>query len=370
MDSLTQFVLGAGVCAALLGPKIGPRNAILLGGALGTVPDLDTFLPAADPVDAFVSHRGATHSLIMQALVTPLFAEPLVRWSRRLRDHRMATYLAVYLIFATHALVDAMTVYGTQLLWPFGVGAVGVGSIFIIDPLYTLPLLLIALWALFQGQWSDRFAGWLRGALAVSTLYMLATIPAQALMKDRAETLMASHGVVPERVLAIPTPFNIAYWKIVAIDGDRYLNMYLPLFGDAPDDDTRDAAVYAYPRRTDLIACLSDNAAYRKLATFSDGFYRLSEEGGRVVMSDLRMGLTPSYAFRFEIAAVTATGADPLPVTVRVRGERGSDGDLAWLQAGILQAPVTRPAEQPASVALADLAPTRVASAVTSCTAG
>ena len=41
MDSVTQFALGACVGAATLGPRIGMRKAALIGGLMGTVPDLD-----------------------------------------------------------------------------------------------------------------------------------------------------------------------------------------------------------------------------------------------------------------------------------------------------------------------------------------
>jgi len=365
MDSVTQFVLGAAVSAVFLGPKIGPRKAVILGGLLGTVPDLDTFLPATDPVEAFVSHRGATHSLLMQVIVTPLFAEPLVRLFSALRDPRIKTYLAVYLIFATHALVDAMTVYGTQLLWPFGVEPVGVGSIFIIDPIYTLPLLALTVWALFKGQWTPRFGTWLRRALVVSSAYMLMTIPVQQIMKDRGAKIFADRGIMPERILAIPTPFNIAYWKVLAIDGGRYITLYLPVFGN--DEET---TAYVYSRRMDLIGCLADDLVYQKLAAFSDGFYTLSEADGRVVMSDLRMGLTPSYVFRFEIADVTSDGAKPLTLSVRLPTIRGLVGDLEWLQAGLLQSPTTRPAEAAAQIALGDLRPSETRLASASCTVG
>ena len=49
MDSITQFALGAAVSGVLLGPKIGARKAVLLGGVLGTLPDLDTFCQAQMP---------------------------------------------------------------------------------------------------------------------------------------------------------------------------------------------------------------------------------------------------------------------------------------------------------------------------------
>ena len=57
-------------------------------------------------------------------------------------------WLAMALALVTHPLLDAMTVYGTQLLLPFTHTPYAVGSVFIIDPLYTLPLLLGVLLAL------------------------------------------------------------------------------------------------------------------------------------------------------------------------------------------------------------------------------
>jgi inner membrane protein len=107
MDTLTQFALGAGVGAAVLGRRVGPRKAALVGGVLGVLPDLDVLVAFDDPIDAFVLHRGASHSLVVQAVVTPLFGEALMRVFKDLRQRRMITYLAVYLVLATHALLDA-----------------------------------------------------------------------------------------------------------------------------------------------------------------------------------------------------------------------------------------------------------------------
>ena len=72
MDSVTQFALGATVGAAVLGKRLGVRRAAIAGGLLGTLPDLDVYIPVDDPVESFVGHRGATHSLIVHALITPL----------------------------------------------------------------------------------------------------------------------------------------------------------------------------------------------------------------------------------------------------------------------------------------------------------
>ena len=50
-------------------------------------------------------------------------------------------WLLVWLALITHPLLDAFTVYGTQFWLPFSDYPVGIGSVFIIDPLFTTPLL-------------------------------------------------------------------------------------------------------------------------------------------------------------------------------------------------------------------------------------
>ncbi len=347
MDSITQFALGAAVSGVLLGPRIGARKAVLLGGILGTLPDMDTFFPVADAVESFTAHRSASHSVLMQAIATPVIAEPLMRWIRGLRDARTLTYTAVYLVLVTHALIDAMTVYGTQLLWPLSDTPFGVGSIFIIDPLYTLPLLVVTLWGLFIAQWSTRFAKALRGALAVSTAYMLLTIPLQQMMHVRAHDVLKAEGITPERQLTIPTPFNVLYWRTIAIDGERLINLDMPLLGDASA-----SLAYEHTRRPDLAGCLIGTPVFDKLAAFTKGFYRLELDGERIIMTDLRMGLTPNHVFRFHIANATPDGAAPASPPTREAVVRSTDGDIAWIIAGIRQDPTLRPAEQATELAL------------------
>lgn len=364
MDSVTQFALGACVGAATLGPRIGMRKAALIGGLMGTVPDLDTFIPSADPVQSFTSHRGASHSLIIQALATPLFAEPVVRLFRDLRDKRLLTYAAVYLMLATHALIDAMTVYGTQLLWPLSDTPFGVGSIFIIDPLYTLPLLAVTLWALTLNPDSRRYRRWLGGALIVSTAYMLGTIGLQKITADKAAEWISAQGLAPQRTLSIPTPFNVLYWRTIIIDDDRYLNLYTSVLG-------KSVSVYRHPRHPELEGCLSATPAFRDLAAFTKGFYRMEESGGKIIFSDLRMGLTPQYVFRFQLGEVRNGAPHPNEIPLREPTVRDAPGDLQWLWSGILGETAIRAAESEAylthTTGLADASASGTATAPAPC---
>lgn len=350
MDSLTQIALGAGVGAAVLGRRIGPRRAALVGAALGTLPDLDVFWPFEDPVDAFVLHRSATHSLVMHALVTPLLGEALTRGFRDLRDRRWQAWSAVFLCLTTHALLDAFTVYGTQLLWPLSAHPFGIGSVFIIDPLYTLPLLAALVWALCIVAWSRRFGRVLVAALAVSSLYLGWGLVAQRIAEARAGAVLAGFGVSPERTLATATPFNTLLWRVIALDGDRYLNLYVPILGG------REAVTaYAHPRGG--AGCLATVPAAARLAGFADGFVRYERDAGGWRVADLRMGLTPGYVFRFAVAEIASGVAAPIPPR-RVGSGRTAEGDVAWLLAGMRGEPSLRPAE---AIAAIDLGGTRTA---------
>ncbi len=343
MDSVTQFALGAGVGAAVLGKRIGPRKAALTGGLLGTLPDLDVLVPFDDPIDAFTLHRGASHSFFVQALVTPFFGEALVRLCEGLRDQRLRAYLAVYLIFVTHAIIDALTIYGTRVFWPLFPEALGSGSIFIIDPLYTLPLLVVTIWAFFKGTWSARFAKALTAALILSTAYLGWGLAAQQVMERRAEALLAEAGIYPERLLGNPTPFNTLFWKVIAIEGDRYINLYMPFFGGREK-----VTAYVHPRGIERLNCLEDldegSGPLAKLAAFTDGYFRLEERGGEIRVTDLRMGLTPNYVFSFAIARQTPEGAITM-VPERRDSARRAEGDLDWLGANLSGTAALRPAE-------------------------
>jgi inner membrane protein len=102
-----------------------------------------------------VRHRAESHSLLLLTLASPLLAWTVSRIHRNARAaathsalHGSTTqmpmffwwWLALWLVLFTHPLLDTMTIYGTQLLQPFTDHPFGVGSVFIIDPLYTVPL--------------------------------------------------------------------------------------------------------------------------------------------------------------------------------------------------------------------------------------
>jgi inner membrane protein len=320
MDSLSQFALGAAVSHAVIGKQLGAR-ALLLGGALGTLPDLDVIFPMGGPIADYSYHRSWSHSLVMHAAATAPLAW-LLRRGRfaALSFARMCS--AVFLILSTHALLDACTIYGTQLFWPLPGAPVGLGSIFIIDPLYTLPLLLGILVA-----WRSRTRAqrWNRLGLGVSTAYLLWSIVAQQWTRALAEQDLARRGIQPSQLLVTAAPFNTMLWRLVAIDGDRYLEGFDSLLDGAPPD------WYAFPRHAEEAAQLPDSWAVQRVDWFTKGAWAASHEDDALVLADLRMGMEPSYVFRFRVAERDEHGAwQEIPDRMQRVGLRSDSLGWAW----------------------------------------
>jgi inner membrane protein len=342
MDSLSQLALGAAVGVAVMGRRTAVWKAALWGGVAGTLPDLDVLIDRGGPVLNMVLHRGETHALLWQTLFSLPFAAAVARLSGEWGQWRR-WWLAMWLALVTHPLLDAMTVYGTQLALPFSNYPYGVGSVFIIDPLYTLPLLVGAVWAV-AGRGSPRGLGANALGLAISTAYLAWSFGAQQHVESVARASLASRGIAAERLLVTPTAFNTVLWRVVAMAGDAYHEGYHSLLDPAPQSGQPRMAFDRYPRGNALAAELQGDDSVRRLAAFSHGFFAMRQDGARVLISDLRMGQEPNYTFTFHVAD-KHSAAEPLPVPLKLGG-RGDVGCLLrWLRGRMVDETVPSPVQ-------------------------
>ncbi|PIE25327.1 MAG: hydrolase [Planctomycetota bacterium] len=321
MDSLTQIALGAAVGHAVLGRKLG-RRALVYGALLGTLPDLDVLVPMGGAIENFTYHRGASHSWLVHSAVAPLFAWGLARLHRA-REISLGRWICfVWSILFTHALLDVFTVYGTQVFWPLTTAPLALGSIFIIDPLYTLPLLVGCVLA-----WRRKLApGATRGVavgLILSTLYLLWSLGAQRLVLSEAQASLAARGLPRLQVLATPAFFNTLLWRLVTIDGERYFEGFYSLVDGAPVE------WHERPREASLVAPLASEWSLQRLQWFTHGFWAVEHEGDDLVLVDLRMGLYPNYVFRFRLGQCQGDGR-VVPAPVERRRRPFDTGRLAW----------------------------------------
>lgn len=329
MDSVSQIALGAAVGVAVMGRRTAVWKAALWGGVCGTLPDLDSFVDFGDPIRNMTLHRGDSHALLWLTLAAPPIAAGIARlhdeWDRFGR-----WWLAVWLVLVTHPLLDAMTIYGTQLLRPFTDHPYGLGSIFIIDPLYTLPLLVGVAAALRLGH--DRGLRWNVAGLVLGTAYLAWSATAQQHVTSVARASLQAQGLAAERVLVTPTAFNTVLWRIVAIDGDTYREGFYSLLDKTDGTGTGKPSIVfdAFPRGIALYESLSRSWAVQRIAWFSHGFFRMTEQDGVVRIADLRMGQEPHYIFDFAVAQRQSPTLGPIEPQ-RVGSRPDLQRALPWL---------------------------------------
>jgi len=299
MDSLSQIVLGGAVAAAIA-PAAHRRAALLAGAALGTLPDLDSLpivLLTDDPVALMTMHRSFSHSLF----VLPWIGW-LIWWLCKRRGGRVAQaparwFWAIQLALVTHPLLDAFTVYGTQLWWPLHPPPAMWSSVFIIDPLYTIWLLIACVLAWI---WRDRSAARraLLAGLLMSSAYLGWSLLAKAEVDRVAERSLAAMGLGGAHYFSVPMPFNTLLWRVVAMTPVGYVEAEYSLASDQGA-----MAFRGYPSQVQALAEARDVPAVRRLQWFNRGFMRARvKDDGTLVLSDLRMGLEPDYNFSFEVA--------------------------------------------------------------------
>ena len=306
MDSVTQFALGASIGEAVLGRKIGNRAAIT-GGIIATLPDLDSFIPYNDAVATFTYHRSATHSLFVLAAASPVITWLVFKLQPRLKEFRKETFLMTFLALFTHPLLDAFTVYGTQLFWPITDYPVSGSTIFIVDPLYTVWLLIGFIAAMFLSREKPTGRRMNYAGLALSSVYLAWTVAAKVVVEIRAEQLLQEQDVAYEQLMTTPAPFTTLEWRLIGKDEQGYFDAFINVFGNEQKVD-----INHYTSEERLLNGIRDHWPVTRLVNFTHGYYSVSQRGNDILITDLRMGLEANYVFVFKVAE--SVGNDILPV--------------------------------------------------------
>lgn len=315
MDSLTQILLGGAVAAAAV-PAAHRRKALLAGAVLGTLPDLDGIplaLIGADVVTSVTWHRGPSHSLPLLALFGWLVWLLLRRVWAPVREAPRRWLIAIWLVLITHPLLDAFTVYGTQLWWPLPSPPVMGSSIFIIDPAYTLPLLVGFIGALLMGP---RRAGarFVTAGLVLSSAYLGWTLVAKTLVERAAGQALAAQGLQEAPRLSVPLPLNTLVWRVVVMTPEGFLEGERSLLVDRAPMQFR-----AHASEVAALRALESQPGVARLRWFTHGFMkaevRENGDGQDLVLTDLRMGSEPDYFFRYRVAQREGQGWAPVPIT-------------------------------------------------------
>jgi inner membrane protein len=291
MDSLTQLTFGAACGEAILGKKVG-RKALIWGAILGTLPDLDVFIPLGSPVMTLC---------ITVDLVTLFFSSLPCRLFLPGSSQKFIGTPSPYLISGCSLpSLCSMEVFfwicspfmGLRSFWPFDTTPHAVPALFIIDPLFTLPILIGVSGALFLKNHRLNFIG-----LSLSLAYLIWALGVSVFVNGKMEEKLNEQGVPYSQFISSPAPFTTLLWRTVGIHNDQYFETYYSLFdGDAP------LSVNFYPRNLSLMKGMDEHPPVTKLEKFTRGYFAMSENNGSIAMTDLRMGSEPNYVFQFRVA--------------------------------------------------------------------
>lgn len=216
MDPISQGTVGAAFAQSAAN-KNNIAKISIVGFLAGLAPDLDVLIRSStDPILFLEYHRQFTHSLFfipLGALIVSALIFPLVRKSLSFKT----TYVASFLGYATHGLLDACTSYGTLLFWPFSNERITWNNISIVDPLLTIPVLILLAVAVKTNRRRFSFlaVGWIVSYLAVGLVQYERALSSGL-------KLAQSRGHNAERMTLKPSFGNLILWKSIYQHGDSF----------------------------------------------------------------------------------------------------------------------------------------------------
>lgn len=285
MDSLTHIAFGACIGEALLGKKLGKR-AMIWGALAQSVPDIDFVAHFwMDTASDLLAHRGFTHSILFALLATPFMALLAERWHRP-RNIPLRQYLLFFGIeIFVHLALDGFNAYGTGYLEPFSHHRFSLNTIFVADPLFTLPLAIATVMLVYLRERSEKRKFWWKFGI-VSCLLYLGYCSANKIVIDReVRQSFQAQNIPYKQYFTTPTALNSWLWFVVAGNDSGMYVGHRSVF-----DRTSETRLRFVPKNDKLLDKASDHENVQKLKRFSQGFYTAEMWHDTTVFNDLRFG--------------------------------------------------------------------------------
>jgi len=263
---------------------------MLYGAIAGTIPDLDVLVKNfTDTITATEAHRGFSHSIVFCLIAAPLLGLLVNKIERKKNlGWKPWAWFFFWGLF-THPLLDVFTTWGTQLFWPFDV-RLAFNSIFVIDPLYTIPFLGCVVWAmcLKRGSRRRRKINW--AGIIWSSCYLILTLVLKFITYNKFENALALQDIKYSQISTRPAPFNTILWNANIDTQDAYLIADYSFF------DTQPIAFESFPKNRRAEPDYESAAARKNLNRLKDiaqGWYLMEQKSGDWYFYDLRFGRIP-----------------------------------------------------------------------------
>jgi len=193
-------------------------------------------------------------------------------------------YWFFFMVFVTHIILDVFTTYGTQMLWPFTDYPFQLDTISIIDPLYTLPLLIFGFAASCYSRTSKRRNFFNQLGIILSSLYLVLTIVNKIHVNSVFKKSLDKQQLEYVQVKTTPTLFNNLLWfGIAELENEYIIGYYSLLDSKRAFSDWR-----GKEKNHHLIEDFKQDSEVSILLWFSRGFYKVEKSEDGYHFSDLR----------------------------------------------------------------------------------
>ncbi|MBK8145548.1 MAG: metal-dependent hydrolase [Bacteroidetes bacterium] len=267
MDSITHIVLGAAIGDRILGKKIG-RKAAWIGALAKTFPDFDLLYSGLnDPRKYVLYHRSYTHSFFVELLTAFPMALLFYYLFKRKVSYKMWFILWITCLWC-HSLLDMCTNYGTRLLLPFSKQLISLNNIAIADLIFTVPILVLVVIALFYKNESKSRIILMRSSLVYAILYLGMTFVNKSIANAHFKKSLEKEQIRYQDYMSNPTILNNVLWyAVVNTDTMLKIGEYSLL-----QKEDKQIVWHSYPIQTHLMDS-SKSPDASMLKWFSQGFY-------------------------------------------------------------------------------------------------
>lgn len=180
----------------------GGRAALWATIVAAEFPDIDIVTGFLGGETHLRWHRSFTHSAVLLPFWAALVAWAF--WEISGRKNLRLLWAASAAGIASHLLMDWITNYGTELLWPLTDARFALSWVFIVD-VYVWALLLVAL---ISAVWTQRVAVARTGLAVVCAFFLFCGVSRAVALRDQ-----------PRGAAAYPQPLNPLRWTILIDDG-------------------------------------------------------------------------------------------------------------------------------------------------------
>jgi len=259
---------------------------MLLGAIAQSIPDIDFIASFWNDTPAYLlAHRGFTHSILFDFLVTIAFALMADHYHRqhRISYHKWVLFFGAQI--SLHLFIDLFNSYGTGLLEPFSHTRFSFKALFVADPFFSVwaAIAFIALLVLKARVHKRIF--WQRFGMIVPAVYLSYCSFNKMTVDYDVKKILVAQNIAYKGYFTTPTPLNSWLWYVVAKADSGFYIGYHSVF-----DKRRQIKFHYFAKNESMLRSVSDREELQHLIRFSQGYYTVEKRNGTLVFSDLRFG--------------------------------------------------------------------------------